>query len=156
MGRALLLPLLFSRLLVSVLSGQASLDVDLRAAMDGRYSRYLGAFGNGKFGVPVCGGHDCDGDGQLDSAFASISASTSDRSAAGIVTVVWGRAGSFGESLDTLVLDERTLRIGGTQAFEVCGAEIWMDDVDGDGLGDILIGRQNFSPTAARRWPRCR
>ncbi len=139
------------------LLGQATLQVDLREPAANRYSRYQGAFGNGRFGIPVCGGHDRDGDGDgdgdghVDSAFASINASVSNRANAGIVTLVWGTDSGFGETLDTLTVSERTLRIAGAQRREVCGSEIWMDDVDGDGLGDLIIGRQNFSPDTTRR-----
>ena len=143
--------LLATACLTTLSFGQATLQVDLREPSADRYSRYQGAFGNGRFGIPVCGGHDCDGDGLVDSAFASINASVANRANAGIVTLVWGADSGFGETLDTLSLSDRTLRIGGAQTLEVCGSEIWMDDVDGDGVGDLIIGRQNFSPNATRR-----
>ena len=101
--------------LTTSLLGQATLQVDLREPAANRYSRYQGAFGNGRLGIPVCGGHDCDGDGHVDSAFASINASVANRANAGIVTLVWGTDSGFGETLDTLTLSERTLRIAGAQ-----------------------------------------
>ncbi len=43
----------------------------------------------------------------------------------------------------------RVLRITGAGfrvLAEMTGSEIWIDDVTGDGLGDLLICRQNYSP----------
>ncbi|MGY8687818.1 MAG: FG-GAP repeat protein, partial [Verrucomicrobiales bacterium] len=119
-------------------------------AEESTYSRYFGSTGNGRFGVPVCGGHDCDGDGQLDVAFAAIIGSPFGRIAAGNVTIVWGNGTVLGETIDTDGVGERFLHIAGAQMREACGAEIWMDDVDGDGLGDFHIGRQNFTPAPSR------
>ena len=42
------------------------------------------------------------------------------------------------------------MKIAGDQSYEIAGAEIWMDDVTGDGIGDLLIGRQNHTPAAGR------
>ena len=39
---------------------------------DGLYRRVLGSVGSGQSGVPVAGGHDIDGDGHADSAFAAM------------------------------------------------------------------------------------
>jgi len=40
--------------------------------------------------------------------------------------------------------------IFGAATHKMTGTEIWMDDVTGDGLGDLLIGRQNYSPAPDR------
>ncbi len=37
---------------------------------------------------------------------------------------------------------------------EATGSEIWIDDVTGDGLGDLLIGRQNHTPGGSEADPR--
>jgi hypothetical protein len=63
--------------------------------------------------------------------------------------------GTAGGVLDTAQLQERILRIAGAGPSpeannESTGSEIWMDDVTGDGLGDLLIARQNHSPDASR------
>ena len=46
--------------------------------------------------------------------------------------------------------DARILRILGDGASEATGSMLWIDDVTGDGLGDLLIARQNFTPDAGR------
>ena len=50
---------------------------------------------------------------------------------------------------DTAAADTRILRIDGVVDDETTGSEIWMDDVTGDGLADLLICRQNFTPEKA-------
>jgi len=103
----------------------------------------------GEKGVPVAGGFDMDGDGHRDFAFASMRASPLGRSGAGELFLIFGD-GTLAGSLDAAVPDARILRIIGDVAQEAAGSEIWMDDVTGDGLGDLLIARQNFTPDAAR------
>ncbi len=117
----------------------------------GTYSRIHGhgAAAQGASGVPVCGGFDCDGDGFRDYGFAQIKNSPLSRSAAGEITLVFGD-GTFGATVDASVFQPGILRIAGAQVQETAGAEIWMDDVTGDGLGDLIIGRQNHTPAAGR------
>ena len=142
----------FSLFWPGLLLGQATLQIDLRHnPTESSYSRFQGALGNGRFGVPVCGGHDCDGDGHPDVVLATPVGSRLGRTGAGNVTIVWGGGVSLGETIDTGGVGDRLLHIAGAQPIEACGSEVWMDDVDGDGLGDLLIGRQNFTPAALRR-----
>jgi hypothetical protein len=103
----------------------------------------------GSAGVPVSGGYDCDGDGFVDMAFSQIKGDPLGRTNAGEVTLVFGD-GTIGGTLDSAATHPRILRIFGDQTNEITGAEIWMDDVTGDGLGDLLIGRQNHTPAAGR------
>ncbi len=111
--------------------------------------RVHGSTGTGAEGVPVAGGHDCDGDGALDLAFAAMQASPLGRSSAGEVYLVFGD-GTLAGTLDTAVAQARILRILGDGVQENAGSEIWMDDVTGDGVGDLLIARQNHTPEAGR------
>jgi hypothetical protein len=104
---------------------------------------------DGTFGVPVAGGYDCDGDGHMDYAFAQMLGDPFGRQNAGEVTLVFGD-GTIGATIDSSIPQSGVLRIAVSQNNETTGDEIWMDDVDGDGLGDLLIGRQNYSPTPAR------
>jgi len=126
-----------------------TLDVADLSTEEAIFLRVSGAGGNGARGVPVAGGHDLDGDGHQDVAFASIQASPLGRDGAGEVLLVFGD-GTAGGAIDSANFDARVLRILGAAASEVAGSEIWLDDVTGDGLGDLLIARQNHTPAVLR------
>ena len=126
-----------------------TVDVDALSTEDAVLLRVYGATGSGSRGVPVAGGHDCDGDGLQDLAFASIQASPLGRAGAGEVVLVLGD-GSAGGELDTALPNARTLHVSGAAESETAGSEIWIDDVTGDGLGDLLVARQNHSPDPER------
>lgn len=106
--------------------------------------RVHGSSGTGVFGVPVAAGPDMDGDGLVDLGVAYMTASVDGVSLAGEVDLVFGK-GRIGGTFDTAMPNPRFLRILGDGRNETTGNEIWMDDVTGDGLGDLLICRQNFS-----------
>ena len=108
-----------------------------------------GSVNDGQPGVPLCGGFDCGGDGFKDVAMAHIQNDPLGRTGAGSVTLVFGD-GAVGGTYDTSSFSSRVLKIAGDQSREIAGAEIWMDDVSGDGLGDLLIGRQNYMPATGR------
>ncbi|HSG94914.1 MAG TPA: hypothetical protein VLA28_05305, partial [Afifellaceae bacterium] len=136
----------------TALFAQPSAVTDL-AELDpaqGRVERVFGSVGDGAVGVPVAGGHDLDGDGRADAAFAAMLASPLGRDRAGQVFVVFGDGAIAGAS-DTAVFDPEILAVYGDQAQENAGSEIWIDDVTGDGLADLLICRQNFSPDGGFR-----
>ena len=121
------------------------LDLRVVGTASGVVTRVHGATGNGSRGTPVAGGYDCDGDQHVDFALASIQASPLNRVGAGEVSLIFGD-GTVGGILDTSGFSKRILKIVGAQEFEVAGSEIWIDDVTGDGLGDVLICRQNYTP----------
>ncbi len=120
-------------------------DIDLRdvSPADGLLRLY-GSSGNGRFGVPVAGGFDVDGDGHLDFAMASMLASPESRTNAGQVVLTFGDS-NLDYEIDTAESNANVLTIIGDGALEMTGSEIWMGDVTGDGLGDLLIARQNYS-----------
>lgn len=120
----------------------------------GQVTRVFGSAGAGHAGTPVCGGFDCNGDGFNDYAFASIQADPLGRNGAGEIYLIFGD-GTIGGELDTAGFTNRILKIAGDQPFEVAGCEIWMDDISGDGLGDLMIGRQNFTPALGREGAGC-
>ena len=142
---------LASLLVPPVATGQPHV-VDLAAisTADGDLRRVYGSTGDGSFGVPIATGHDTDGDGHIDYAMAAMLADPMGRNNAGEVYLAFGD-GTTGGDADTEGFDPAILKIAGDGISETTGSEIWMDDVTGDGLGDLLICRQNFSPTVARR-----
>lgn len=135
-------------LLAAVAQAQPAIEVDLLglSTAPGGLSRVQGSVGTGAFGLPVAGGLDCDGDGHPDMAMAAMLASPPSRTQAGIVYLVFGD-GTVSGTLDTATVQQRILRFHGVATTELAGSEIWIDDVTGDGLGDLLIARQNFTTT---------
>ena len=125
--------------------GQATI-YDLAAVDDGDQEvlRVHGAQGQGRFGVPLAGGHDVDGDGFADVAVAYMTAEFGGRHQSGEVDLIFGN-GLIDGSVDTGVDQPRVMRFVGSADLEHLGSEIWMDDVTGDGLGDLLICRQDYT-----------
>ncbi len=111
--------------------------------------RIYGGGASGTFGVPVAGGSDVDGDGHVDYAHASMLAGPHGRKQAGLVWLSFGN-GSITGLEHAPGRGGAVLEIWGRAAFDSAGSEIWMDDVTGDGLGDILIAEQNHSPDETR------
>ncbi len=112
-------------------------------------TRVHGSVGSGFFGVPVSQPGDADGDGNMDYALGFMRASPLGRANANEVNLILG-SGHLGEIIDTASQTPRVIRIAGEDRSEATGDEIWFGDVNGDGFSDLLIGRQNFSPTPDR------
>ncbi len=127
----------------------ASVDLAGVTPVGGGLLRVQGSAGSGVFGVPVAGGHDLDDDGKIDGAFAAMVADPLGRTNAGEVYVVFGRGQIQGE-FDSANPNGDLLKIVGAGTNENAGSELWMDDVTGDGIGDLLIARQNFTPSVDR------
>lgn len=106
-------------------------------------TRFYGSASTGRFGVPVAAGFDCDGDGNQDFAMSGMQASPFNRSGAGQVWLVFGNA-NIGQEIDSAQPDPDTVVFAGAASQESAGGEIWMDDVTGDGIGDLIIGRHNY------------
>lgn len=145
--------LLCGVLLTPVIQAQPLIRVDLATVntSDGLLHRTYGSRRDGLSstrgdkGTPVAGGFDMDGDGFADYAVSSIQASPLGRTQAGEVFLVFGD-GQIQGTVDTSTDQPRLLRIVGASPYEHAGSEITMDDITGDGLGDLLICRQDFSP----------
>jgi hypothetical protein len=120
------------------------LDLATTPVEEGRLSRVSGSVGRGDQGLPVAGGFDVDGDGFRDLLVGFFKADPLGREDAGEVNLVFGD-GTLGDMVDTATDDPRLLRFVGAGRKETAGSEVWMDDVTGDGLGDLLICRQNFT-----------
>ncbi len=122
----------------------ATIDIATLPTNVGNFTRISGSVGNGHFGVPVAGGYDVNNDGFNDYMFSAMRASPLGRSDAGQVHFIFGD-GTVNGSLDTSVSNPRIVNIYGDGEQENTGSEVWMDDITGDGLGDLLIARQNFT-----------
>lgn len=137
----------------ATLAAPPSFLVDLAAVPldDPDVWRVYGSRGRGFAGLPVAGGPDVDGDRFRDVAVGFFTADPLARNNAGEVNLVFGDGRFRGaDSVDTGVDPPQVLRILGAAASETAGNEVWLDDVTGDGLGDLLICRQNFTPDAGR------
>lgn len=127
----------------------ATLDLAAVGTTDSGLQRIYGSVGDGVSGVPVAGGEDMDGDGHVDYALAAMRASPLGRNEAGQVFLVFGD-GQVNGDIDTGTAHPRVLPVLGDQVNENTGSEMWMADVTGDGLGDLLICRQNHNPDSSR------
>ena len=109
-----------------------------------------GIEGDGRFGLPVAGGHDLDGDGHNDFARSNMLLSPLGRTRAGGVDIIFGDSLIEG-GIDLAVANPRILSIYGDGIQEATGGEIWMADLTGDGLGELIIGRPNFRGSSPDR-----
>lgn len=137
----------------ATLAAPPSFLVDLAAVPpdDPDLWRVYGSRGQGFAGLPVVGGPDVDGDRFREVAIGFFTSDPLGRSNAGEVALVFGDGRFRGtDSVDTFVDPPQVLRILGAAATETAGNEVWLDDITGDGLGDVLICRQNFTPEPAR------
>jgi len=126
--------------------------IDLAEVPDSsaRLRRVYGSVGDGSFGLPVSGGFDIDADGHPDYAVGAMLADPLARTDAGEVFLTFGD-GSVGAPFDTATVQSAILRIAGSGTLEMAGSELWMDDVTGDGVGDLLIARQNLRGSSPDR-----
>ncbi|MEM7195908.1 MAG: hypothetical protein AAF402_13215 [Pseudomonadota bacterium] len=111
---------------------------------DSQLQRVYGSVGDGSYGVPVAGTFDLDGDGDNDYAFSAMEADVPGRPEAGQVFLIFGD-GNLAGSINTAQNGDRVLPIHGSQQYEHAGSEIWMAEVTGDSLGDLIICRQDYS-----------
>jgi hypothetical protein len=104
--------------LLSASPGQAqpihTVDLASTPTNNSGLQRVYGSVGTGVSGVPVAGGHDVDGDGHRDYAFAAMRADPLGRSEAGQVFLVFGN-GSIDGTIDSAVPNPRVLTIIGDQ-----------------------------------------
>lgn len=119
------------------------LDLRGRGETEAGVARIYGSVGDGSAGLPVAGGGDVDGDGRADTLFGAMQAD-GQSVRAGQVFLILG-SGEIVGGLDTGREHSRIVVFRGRGAHELAGSEVWMDDVTGDGLADLLIARQNFT-----------
>jgi hypothetical protein len=110
--------------------------VQLRSGATGEILRQLdGADAGAFFGQAVANMHDLDGDGVDDFAVAAPSASPGGMQDAGSVFVYSGASGRL------------LYRWDGQARFDTFGAAVaGGDDVDGDGVPDVIVGAPGASP----------
>jgi hypothetical protein len=92
---------------------------------------------------------DVNGDGIDDFAIASSNADYADRTAAGMVYIIYGKSSSEAVTDIDLALDltEAGVRIGGAANGDKIGTSIsGAGDVNGDGIRDLVIGCAGSSP----------
>jgi hypothetical protein len=128
---------------------ERSLDLATIPSSAATLLRIHGSAGDGGLGVPVSGGHDADGDGNNDVAMAAMRADPQGRTNAGEIYLAFGD-GTLGAAVDTFGASPNVLKIEGEAAFENAGAEVWLGDITGDGVAELVIARQNFTPDPGR------
>lgn len=149
-GRLACLSMLLMLSAQSVSAGpEFEIDLAQTDSLTGHFERIHGYTGTGNVGVPVTGGFDTNGDGHKDVAFAAMQAAPFGRTQAGELYLIFGD-GSIDGTQDTGVAQNGIIRIAGDHNNENAGSEVWMDDVTGDGIGDLLICRQNYTPNGTR------
>jgi hypothetical protein len=107
-----------------------------------------GAEASTSTGLTVSGLGDFNGDGADDLAVGSLASSMA-HVFAGQVYVIYGHSGAFPASIDLIGLTgPQGLVINGTHDNEQAGSTVaGPGDLDGDGLGDLVIGAQLSDPT---------
>ncbi|MEM7281491.1 MAG: hypothetical protein AAF438_07670 [Pseudomonadota bacterium] len=124
-----------------------SLDLSVQTDL---VKRVYGSDSTGRFGVPVAAGLDVDGDGLEDFAMSGMQAAPFGRVGAGQVWLFFGD-GTVGGEISTTDVNQQWIVFAGAGNNESTGGEIWIDDVTGDGLGDLIIGRHTYSHTMPDR-----
>jgi hypothetical protein len=90
---------------------------------------------------------DVNGDGIGDLVIGAPGASPSSRSGAGEVAVVYGSGGGFPSSLDPSTLDGGPgFVLQGGASGDAAGSAVAVGDVNGDDIGDLVIGSPGASP----------
>eukprot|EP01030_Chromulinospumella_sphaerica_P018927 gene18927-biopygen16746 len=117
--------------------------IDL-AALDGTTGfRITGAAGGDQSGFSVASAGDVNGDGIDDLIIGAISADPNGVVDAGASYVVFGSAAGFAADLNLAALDGTNgFRINGVATLDRSGRTVASGDVNGDGIGDLIIGAQ--------------
>ncbi len=126
----------------------ASLDL---ASLDGATGFRIEGIGSGdESGFAVSAAGDVNGDGFDDLLIGAYRADADGKLVAGESYVVFGKAGSFGSSLDLVILNGANgFRIDGIDAGDQSGFSVSAaGDVNGDGIDDLVIGAPEASSGA--------
>ena len=71
------------------------------------------------------------------------------RTTVGEVYVIYGSASLHGQ--DTVALDQEAVRLSGVNQFDQFGDSVAVADVNGDGIGDIIVGSSGYDGPAGDR-----
>jgi VCBS repeat-containing protein len=126
----------------------ASLDL---ASLDGATGFRIDGIGSGdESGFAVSAAGDVNGDGFDDLLIGAYRADADGKLVAGESYVVFGKAGSFGSSIDLSSLNGANgFRIDGINAGDQSGFSVSAaGDVNGDGIDDLVIGAPEASSGA--------
>lgn len=112
--------------------------------------RLDGIGGDDLTGLSLSGAGDFNGDGYADLLIGARSADPGlpARADAGSAYLVYGKLGGFAPIIDlnTLTLSEG-FRVDGVGSFDFLGQSVrWAGDINGDGLGDFVLGAQMGTP----------
>ncbi len=95
-----------------------------------------------KLGTSVSGGEDVNGDGFADFVVGSPRGSASGRPQSGLSYVIFGGTATHGATFDLTTLNgQNGFRLDGAAASDNSGFSVsLLEDIDGDGFDDVLIG----------------
>jgi hypothetical protein len=112
------------------------------AALDGTNGfRITGAAAGNASGVSVASAGDVNGDGIDDVIIGALTADPNGVIDAGASYVVFGSAAGFAADLNLAALDGTNgFRINGAATLDRSGFTVASGDVNGDGIGDLIIG----------------
>lgn len=110
-----------------------------------------GLSGSDRFGLSVSAAGDVNGDGISDLIAAAYKADTTAGAEAGAAYVMYGKTGPFASTFSLSSLNGANgFRITGAAAGELAGRSVSRaGDVDGDGIGDFLVGASGAAVNGA-------
>ncbi len=126
-------------------------DVLDLGALDGSDGFRLSGFAKGDYaGFSVGSAGDINGDGYADVVVGAMGADDNGASS-GAAYVVFGKAGGFAPEIDLSKLDGTNgFKISGAAAGDLAGGAVHAaGDLNGDGIGDVIIGATGFQRGAA-------
>jgi FG-GAP repeat/RTX calcium-binding nonapeptide repeat (4 copies) len=123
-------------------AGRWAAQVDLGALNGSNGVRFDGATAGDYSGLAVAGAGDTNGDGFADLLIGAYAASPDDRVNAGASYLIYGKAAGWAASVDLGTLGPAAgLQLNGVAEGDGSGLAVAAaGDINGDGLGDIVLG----------------
>lgn len=108
-----------------------------------------GAASGDVLGTTVAAAGDVNNDGIDDFIVGASGADPGSRTNAGAAYVVFGQSGAFASSLNVTSLNGTNgFRIEGASNLDVAAQAVSAGDINGDGLGDLIIGAKYADPSS--------